>query len=44
MTTGVFIEQLFPSHTTCLSICLSQPTFAEATVGKQSQQQQNQRL
>ena len=33
MTTGVFIEQLFPSHTTCLSICLSQQS-----------QQQNQRL
>ena len=32
MTTGVFIEQLFPSDTTCLSICLSQ----------QSQQQHQQ--
>ena len=43
MKTGAIIEQLFPSHTTCPS-CLSQPTFAQATVGKQSQQQQYQPL
>ena len=43
MKTGVLIEQLFPSHTTCpSSTCLSQPTFAEATVGKQFQQQHQQ--
>jgi hypothetical protein len=34
MMTGVIIERLFPSTTTCLSICLSQ----------QFQQQRNQRL
>ena len=44
MKTGAIIEQLVPSDTTCPSICLSQPTVAEAMVGKQSQQQQNQRL
>ena len=51
MKTGAFIalketRTLFPSTSTCPSTCLSQPTFAEAMVGKQSQQphQQQQQL
>ena len=43
MKTGAIIVSLFPSTTTSPS-CLSQPTFATATVGKQFQQQQIQQL
>jgi len=43
MMTGVFIERVFPTNTTCPS-CLQQPTFAQATVGKQFLQQQFQQL
>jgi hypothetical protein len=49
MKTGALItfeetRTLYPSATACLSICLSQPTYAQATVGKQFQQQQQQQL
>jgi hypothetical protein len=44
MMTGVFIERLFPSTTICPSTCLLQPTYAQATVGKQFLQQQYHQL
>jgi hypothetical protein len=45
MTTGVIIERLFPSTTTCPSTCRSQSAVAEAMADKQFfQQQRNQRL
>lgn len=54
MNTGASLERLparrslgeggFPSKTICPSTGLSQPTVAEAMVGKQFQQQQFQQL
>ncbi len=45
MMTGVIIERLFPSTTTCPSTCRSQSAVAEAMADKQFfQQQRNQRL